>query len=327
MAPSFTSGQLEVGVDQPRTDPTTISQEERARALIVPVADAQPTPDTVPAVQPGLPEPKVPSSVAMPEEERIVGGTPCPWCATPNPEGRHFCRRCAMPMSRAQETVDRRRAWWWRLLYQRERELPYIGQRPRIRRGPGRLVRMVAQAAIVLIVIVAAIVWGPSAVTNIEDHFATPVWRAATTVTASSQDDFGYPATKLIDQGNNTWWEDGLPSAGNGTDNGAGQWVQASFDTPLNLLDVMITPGASVTQSTFDEQASPHTVMMTLTDTNGKSSSQLITLADGPGPQPFSIHGNNIVTVRFTIESAYPASAAQSPNPEIAITELEFFSK
>lgn len=253
------------------------------------------------------------------DECEDVTGPPCPWCGTPNLPGRHFCRRCAM--SQKSESPEQRRSWWHRVLDRDGNEIPYAGQRPRTLRRPGQLANTLVAAAIAVLVIAAVIIWGPTSVTNIEDHFAQPVWRPASALTASSQNQALHPASKSDDRLNDTWWSDGIPG------NGKGQWLQAGFKTPLDLLDIIVTPGASVTRSTFAQQASPHVIGLTLTDTGGKKTSQQITLADGPGPQAFSVHGTGIVSIRFTIVSSYVAQAEQSPNPEVAITEVEFFSK
>lgn len=294
----------------------------RARQLIVPVAGPvrAERPEQPAPVLPGVPEPAVPAVRGFGEGD-LATGPPCPWCSTPNPPGRHFCRHCAMPL--ASGPAPLRLPWWRRMLgwYQsrwgRRRELPYAGQRPRLRRGADRLERWLVFAVVIGLVAGAADIWAGAAVTNVKDHFAHRFQVFPTSITASRSDP-AHPASNLRDSFNNTFW--GTGEAGDG----AGVYVDAAFNQPVNLLDLIITGGAGVAQDAFTAQSRPESVKVTLLSAGGGSTSTTITLADSPGPQTFGIQGNGIVRIRFTLESAYLAQPA--PGTEVAIAELEFFA-
>jgi hypothetical protein len=209
-----------------------------------------------------------------------------------------------------------RRPWWRRLLDWRRREIPYAGQRPRLKMGPGQLFRWAVALVIAGAVAFAADTWGGTAVAGVEDHFAHPTITFASTVTASHSDP-GHPVAKLHDGFNNTWWGTGE------TGDGSGVHVDATFAQPIDLLDLVITPGAGTSQQAFTAQSRPQTIDVTLTSADGSSTSTVLTLSDSPGAVPFAVHGNDITAIRFTIESAYLTSAGS--NSEVAIAEIEFF--
>lgn len=293
----------------------------RARPLVVPVSDPAQAGQVarVTPVLPGLPEPTRPV-VRGPDTDGLMTGPPCPWCSTPNPLDRHFCRRCAMLLALRPDPDHlpwwRRMFTWCRGLLWRRRELPYAGQRPRLRRGSGRLGRWLVLAVVVGLVAFAADTWGGIAVTNVKDHFAHP-YPVPAAVTASHSDP-AHPVADLDDTYNNTWW--GTGEAGSGT----GTYVTATFGQPVNLLDIIITPGAGIEQDAFTAQSRPESIKVTLTSASGSSTNTTITLADSPGPETFAIHGSGIASVRLTLESAY---LAQVPaRTEVAIAETEFFA-
>jgi hypothetical protein len=294
----------------------------RARPLIVPVADpAQAGPlEHIAPVLPGMPEPGL-HAVRGPDTDNVATGPPCPWCSTPNPLDRHFCRRCAMLLALRPDPAHL--PWWRRLLRWcrrfdwRRRELPYAGQRPRLRRGSGRLARWLVLAVVVGLVAFAADTWAGAAVTNVKDHFAhrDPVFPTAFT---ASHSDPAHPVADLHDGYNNTWW--GAGEAGDG----AGQYIDGAFSQPINLLDIMITPGAGAEQDAFTAESRPESVKVTLVSANGSSTSTTITLADSPGPETFAIQGSGVVSVRLTLESAYLAQSSSAT--EVAMAEIEFFA-
>jgi hypothetical protein len=216
-----------------------------------------------------------------------------------------------------------RRPWWRRLLdYCRGwflpsyREIPYAGQRPRLHLGPARLVRWTGLAAVVAAAVFAGDTWGSAAVLNVKDHFAHPDQVFASTVTASRSDP-AHPVAKLHDGFSNTFWGTGV------TGDGAGTHIDAGFAQPVNLLDIVITPGAGAQPDAFNSQSAPETIRVTLTKTDGTSTSSTITLADSPGAQTFGIRGDGVSSVRLTLESAY---TVQAPGAEVAIAEIEFFA-
>jgi hypothetical protein len=193
----------------------------------------------------------------------------------------------------------------------------YAGQRPRLRRGPGRLARWLVLAAVVALVAFAADTWAGAAVTNVKDHFAHRYEVFPTTFTASHSDP-AHPVADLHDGFNNTWW--GTGEAGGG----AGAYVDATFDQQINLLDLIVTPGAGVEADAFNAESRPESIKVTLLHANGSDTSTTITLADSPGPETFAIQGSDVVSVSLTIESAYLAESQSAT--EVAIAEVEFFA-
>jgi len=295
---------------------TQADPQERARPLLIPVADPVNVvrPERAAPVLPGRPEPARPD-VRGPDVDEVTTGIPCPWCSVLNPSDRHYCRKCAMSL--AHGPTPTHRPWWRRLLDLRHRPIPFAGQRPRLRTGPWRLVRWLALAVVVGLVIFAVETWGGPGTTNVRDHFDHAHQIVVSSVTATSSDP-RHPASKLHDSYNNTWWGTGI------TGNGAGVSITATFQQPINLLDVIITSGAGVDENTFSSESRPHQIKVTLIPTDGHSSSTVISLADSTGPQTFAIHGDDILHVRFTIENDYEAPSA---NAEVAVAELEFFAR
>jgi hypothetical protein len=289
--------------------------ELRARELIVPVADRSAFEPAISPVQPGTPQPARPT-VRGPEVRDFEGGAPCPWCSTPNPVDRHFCRRCAMSL--AARTGVTRPMWWrrmWNWLRHR-RETPYAGQRPRLRNGVGRPVRWAVTLAVVAVLGIEVDAHAGAAVTAVEDHFAKPVQVFATHWTASSSDP-NHPLTKLYDSFNNTWWGPGAQGAGTGA------YMNAEFDQPIALLDVIVNPGAGVEEDTFTSEWRPQSLDVTLTRADGSSTQTTITLNDNPGPQTFAVHGQDLTQIRLTVKSAYTADV--SGFSELAVSDIEFF--
>ncbi|MFD6531943.1 NADase-type glycan-binding domain-containing protein [Streptomyces sp. NPDC060184] len=288
---------------------------DRARRLIVPVADPGPAaaPSVAP-VLPGLPAPQRPQSVQAPGEQLgFDGGTPCPWCSTRNRPDRHYCTRCAMPMAGDQHAPGRRLPWWRRLFDSSNRETPWAGDRPRVRRTFDRVLRWVG-AALVLTLVIVAVVHIPDGVQATRDHFAKRAPLSPDRVTASRS----YPGHKpdsSFDKINNTWWGPGV------SESGQGQWIEATFDSPTKLLNVMVTPGVSPHADKNTEQALPHLIDVTVTRAGGETTQSRLTLDDGAGGQTRNFRYDDVTKVRFTLQSAYHTS----PKKQVAIAEIEFF--
>lgn len=192
----------------PEPGPAPESEAERARRLLVPVSDPEPRQaPTVAPVLPGRPVAARPQSVRAPGvEPGAVGGVPCPWCATANRPDRHYCARCAMPMA-GEEHATGQLPWWRRLFAFRNGEIPWAGDRPRLRRTFDRVLTWVG-AAIVLTLLIVLAVNIPRAVDATKDHFAkrAPVYPDRVTASRS------YPGHKpdlAFDRLNNTWWGPG----------------------------------------------------------------------------------------------------------------------
>lgn len=291
-----------------------------ARSLIVPVEEPSVAAAPVAPVLPGRPEAAVPQEVKMQEAEAEEGGPPCPWCGTPNPVGRHFCRRCAMSLEKSPEDAAPARRSWWRRMTDRENQpIPYAGQRPRLRRGPGQLVRLLIGLAVVILIAIFAGIFGPGAVGAIEDHFATPHFEQVASIT-SNTDGITNGPSNLKDQWSNTWWGTG------GTV--AGPYLDVTFASPVHLLDVIITPGAGTAGQEFQTQDSPQSLTFTMTSTSGQQTTQVIHLANRGEAQPFALRASGVTKVHIVVGAAYPAGdTAGGTDQQIAISGIEFFGR
>jgi hypothetical protein len=298
-------------------DTTPTEARERARELIVPVADRAPVENPIGPMAPGMPEPARPA-VRTHQAHEVTGGVPCPWCGTANPVDRHYCRRCAMSLASPTVAPVRPR-WWRRLLDWRRRPVPYAGQRPRLRRAIGRLVRWTVGIALVLVLVFEADAYAGTVFTNTEDHFLTPV--KITTSDWSVPDSLSqYPPTNLYDGFNNTWW--GSDKVGES----AGVTLTAKFAQPIDLLDLIITPGAGTDPTVFYAESRPQIIDVTLTKTDGTTAQSTLTFNDAVGPETFKVRGNHVSSIVFTIRSAYLGSGP-AKSTYLAIAEIEFFAR
>ncbi|MEU8682729.1 hypothetical protein [Streptomyces sp. NPDC048611] len=274
--------------------------ETGIRALLVPVpgASAAPPPET-PGVLPGRPEAARPR-VRTPHAAEPEDGTPCRSCAALNATGRHFCRSCAIPLvDTSAETA----------------EGPYAGQRPRLNRTRARWIARAVVAAVVVGVVVGGIIGGPPAARAIQDHFAKRIPVPAANWKASHAGP-GHAAKLAFDTYSNTWWGTGYSGDSNG------QYLQASFGQPTNLLNILITPGASARTPQAADPARPREFDLIVTDSAGKQHVSHPRLNDG-GPQKIDVTVRNAVTVRLVLRTAYGATGEK----QVAIAELEFFGR
>ncbi|MFC5813006.1 NADase-type glycan-binding domain-containing protein [Streptomyces heilongjiangensis] len=298
----------------PSPDPTAA---DRARSLLVPVADPAPRPAAEPAVAPvlpGRPAAQRPQVRAPGPETGTVGGVPCPWCATPNRPDRHFCGRCAMPMAGRAE-VPGRQPWWRRMLNPGGAPAPWAGDRPRLRRGFGRILSWVV-GALVLALIVTLAFRADDAVQATRDHFAKRAPIGPDRVKASRSYP-GHGARLAFDQLNNTWWGPGV------TQSGEGEWLEARFDHPTRLLDVIITPGVSTKVDQLSQSARPHRIEAVITAADGSKSTRIIDLDQGAGGQRRTFRVGEVTAVRFVLRSAYGADGKK----QVSIAEIEFFGR
>ncbi|GGJ64434.1 NADase-type glycan-binding domain-containing protein [Streptomyces brasiliensis] len=300
----------------PGADPDGVS--DRARQLLVPVADPEPRPTASPSVAPvlpGRPAPQRPQAVMAPGEEfGADGGTPCPWCSTRNRPDRHFCTRCAMPLA-GEARAPGRLPWWRRLLGAANRETPWAGERPRLRRAFDRVLTWLGAAIVVTLLIVLGFQI-PKGTQATRDHFS----KRASVEPDSWSASRAYPGHKadladLADKLNNTWWGPGV------SESGQGHWIQAKFDEPTRLLDLIITPGVSTRPDQIPQSARPHRLEAKITLSDGKTVNRRITLDPGAGGQRIPFRVGTVSSVRFTIESATGTSSKK----QVAIAEIEFF--
>ncbi|MEU9417958.1 zinc ribbon domain-containing protein [Streptomyces sp. NPDC048272] len=293
------------------------TMSDRARSLLVPVADPQaphPTQSAAAPVLPGRPDADRPAVRAPGQQPGIAGGPPCRWCSTPNRPDRHYCVRCAMPLAETGEAAAARRAPWWRRLFAgRRRETPWAGDRPRLRRVFDRIGTWITLAVVVTLAILG-LVYLPDGVQATRDHFAKRAPVAPDRLAASRS----YPGHKpelAFDKRSNTWWGPGVSASGQG------EWIEATFSEPTRLLDLIITPGVSARAEKIGESALPHRVTATITGKDGKVTTRRLTLDQGAGGQRRQFRVGEVTKVRFTIESSHAVSA----DKQVAITEIEFF--
>ncbi|MFG2963384.1 NADase-type glycan-binding domain-containing protein [Streptomyces sp. NPDC048288] len=291
---------------------------DRARRLLVPVQDPDATPPPAPSVAPvlpGRPTPQRPASVRTPGEDLGAhGGTPCPWCATPNRPDRHFCTRCAMPMAGHDSTSPSApRPWWRRILDFRNRETPWAGDRPRLRRTFDRVLTWIVAAVVLALVTVLAFNI-PNAVSATRDHFAQRAQVSPDRITAS-RSYAGHKPDLAFDKVSNTWWGPGVIQGGEG------EWIEARFDEPTRLLNVIVSSGESNHFDQLKKSALPHRVKVTIKTADGKTEDRELTLDQMVGGQTRNLRAADVVSVRFTIESSYQASA----KTQVAIAEIELF--
>ncbi|MFF7473518.1 NADase-type glycan-binding domain-containing protein [Streptomyces sp. NPDC008092] len=301
----------------PTPQPAADEDHDRARRLLVPVSEPTPAPAPQPVapVLPGRPTPQRPAAVRAPGEDLGAhGGTPCPWCATPNRPDRHFCTRCAMPMAGHPDTgLAARRPWWRRIFDFRNRETPWAGDRPRLRRTFDRVLTWIVAIAVLTGVTVLAINT-PRAISATRDHFAKRAPVDPDTYRASRAY-AGHKPELLFDKLNNTWWGPGIAGAGEG------EWVEAHFNEPVRLLNVVITSGESTHTEQLNKSALPHHLTATIKTADGKTVTRELTLDQAAGGQTRDLRAADVVSVRFTIDSSYRASA----RTQVAIAEIEFF--
>ncbi|MFI1210346.1 NADase-type glycan-binding domain-containing protein [Streptomyces sp. NPDC020802] len=292
------------------------SAGERARSLLIPVNDPEPRAPASPAVAPVLPGRPVagrPQVRAPGPESGPEGGPPCPWCATPNRPDRHFCGRCAMPMEGGPGTPGRQP--WWRRVLNRDTETHWAGDRPRLRRGFGRVMNWVV-GAVVLALIVTLVLNIGAGVDATRDHFAKRAPIGPTSVKASRSYP-GHSPQLVFDKLSNTWWGPGVSQTGEG------QWVEARFDRPTRLLDLVITSGMSTKVDQLQKSALPQRIEARITTADGKKTTRTITLDQSAGGQRRKFRVADVVAVRFILRSAYAADAKK----QVAIAEIEFFGR
>ncbi|MDI6518868.1 zinc ribbon domain-containing protein [Streptomyces coelicoflavus] len=303
----------------PAPAPNALSDtmSDRARSLLVPVADPEaPAPTPPPAVAPvlpGRPDADRPQVRAPGHQPDIANGPPCPWCSTPNRPDRHYCARCAMPLVASGDQATVRAPWWRRLFGGRRRETPWAGDRPRLRRVFDRIGTWIT-VAVVATLAVLGFMYIPDGIQNTRDHFAKRAPVSPDGIKASRSFP-GHKPELLIDKLSNTWWGPGI------SESGKGEWIEATFTEPTRLLDVIITPGVSSSANKLQESALPHRIKATITMKDGSIKTRDLTLDQGAGGQRRPFRVGEVTKVRFTIESAHAASAEK----QVAIAEIEFF--
>ncbi|MBM7173283.1 discoidin domain-containing protein, partial [Streptomyces sp. G44] len=303
-ADNATSGSPSSGGTPPRGSASGSGMSDTAiRSLLVPVPEASEpgTPTETPGgVLPGRPEAARPRvrQPAVPVEPE--SGAPCRACGTPNAVRRHFCRSCTTPLKDSAAPAA---------------EGPYAGQRPRLRRDRTRWIARAVGAAVVVGLVMGGIFGGPPAARAVQDHFAKRVPVHPTGHSASHAAP-KQPAKLAFDGYSNTWWGTGYAG------DSAGQWIQADFGQPTDLLNLLITPGTSSRTAQAAQQARPMEFDLVVSDSAGKEHTMHRRINDG-GVQRIDVRVRDAVNARLILRSAYGAA----DNRQVAIAELEFFGR
>ncbi|MFJ6104295.1 NADase-type glycan-binding domain-containing protein [Streptomyces sp. NPDC092359] len=283
------------------SDTTARSSDTVARSLLVPVPGSRPAEPSVAApVLPARPEAARPVSRGAAAPAPVEGGTPCPACALTNVPGRRFCRYCATPMTPERLSTA---------------EGPYAGRRPALARDRGRWAVRALIVTGAVVVLVGGIIGGPPAVRAVQDHFAKRVPVHPVSWTASHSAPTQDP--KLAGDGySNTWWGTGYAG------DSAGQYLEATFAEPTDLLSLLITPGSSKNTTQADGQATPRTFELVVKDSSGETRVSQHRVNDG-GTQRVDVRVRDALSVRLVLRTAWRAD----PRKQVAVAELEFFGR
>lgn len=148
-----------------------------------------------------------------------------------------------------------------------------------------------------------------------QDHFAKRVPVPAALWKASHSGP-GQDAKLAFDTYSNTWWGTGYSG------NSDGQYLEAGFSQPTDLLNVLITPGVSARTPQAADPARPREFDLIVTDSAGKKHVSHPRINDG-GAQKIDVAVRNAMTVRLVLHTAYGATEEK----QVAIAELEFFGR
>ncbi|MFC8584699.1 zinc ribbon domain-containing protein [Streptomyces sp. NPDC057217] len=287
--------------EEPAPASPSPSPDTVARSLLVPVPEDRAAERAVAApVLPARPEAARPAVRAAGAAAPVQGGTPCPACSLANAPGRHFCRFCATPMVPERLSTA---------------EGPYAGRRPGLARDRSRWIVRALIAAGVVAVVVGGVFGGPPAARAVQDHFATRVPVHPVSWTASHSAPKQDP--KLAGDGYaNTWWGTGYAG------DSAGQYLEAAFAEPTDLLSLLITPGSSKNTTQADGQATPRTFDLVVKDASGEIRVSHHRINDG-GTQRVDLRVRDALSVRLVLRTAWRAD----PQKQVAVAELEFFGR
>lgn len=164
-------------------------------------------------------------------------------------------------------------------------------------------------------VVVGGIIGGPPAAQAVQDHFAKRVPVPAALWKASHSGP-GHDVKLAFDGYSNTWWGTGYLGNSNG------QYLEAAFGQPTDLLNILITPGASARTPQAADPARPHEFDLIVTDSAGKRHVSHARINDG-GVQKIDVAVRNAMTVRLVLHSAYGIGE----DKQVAIAALEFFGR
>lgn len=339
-----------VGLDDGGTGAATLNQPPArppAPTPPVPLPPKPAVPPSGPAGRPVLPELVLPElerqeSVqppqdppAVPPGERTVKPAPrpqqplasgpqpgelvCGQCGAGNKPERKYCRLCAADLADA--PVARRKHWWQRGRAAGSgnvgaRTGPVAGSRPRARRAW----RFPSKSFALLLI--AAVAGGGAylgrdallgAFNFVQDRLLGNEPVHPSSVTASSFLPGREPNLAADGTVDRSW----APAV---TGDGVGEAWNAAFSAPFRLVYLQLRGGAAEQDELFLAEGRPSSVRVTVTDNNGKVSTQEITLADRAGNQQFYIGAEDVREVTLTVQS----SKGSGPDKHVAIAEVEF---
>ena len=248
------------------------------------------------------------------------GDIVCANCGVGNVATRKFCRSCGHLLARP--ATEQKRSWWrrfWDKVTGRGRR--YEAGTRRVQRNGGWL-RTIIGLLVAVGLIVAMFTVLPTRtylnrfVSYIRDSSSDPVPVRPSALTASSSSRGADPSL-IVDGASNRFW---APVKAEG---GSGQWIEASFEQPVRLLNVIVTPGISTAQKKFISQGRPHDVVITTTDDDNEQKTFPLVVQDKPGGQTFQVKASSVKKVRLTIITCYDEKTADL----CAVGELEFLKR
>ncbi|MFE1770971.1 NADase-type glycan-binding domain-containing protein [Streptomyces sp. NPDC059008] len=125
-----------------------------------------------------------------------------------------------------------------------------------------------------------------------------------------------HDAKLAFDSYSNTWWGSGYSG------NSDGQYLEAGFGQATDLLNILITPGASARTPQATDPARPHEFDLIVTNSAGKQHVSHLRINDG-GAQKIDVAVRDAMTGRLVLHTAYGATDKR----QVAIAELEFFGR
>ncbi|HZT67008.1 MAG TPA: hypothetical protein VFA11_14565 [Acidimicrobiales bacterium] len=268
----------------------------------------------------------------MLEDDTVAHDLTCRSCGTGNPAGRHFCRRCAQPLTG--EAAPPRMSRWLRYRQGRRQRreakaLLRLGERPRLRRQliggtSGGWASSIAVRVMMLgaVAVMALSFIGPYA-RPIRSHVSSwyttvrqsvhptyaPVEPVGATATSALP---GHAPLAAIDGESNTYWAAASPTA-------VGQGLTISFAKPERIDRIGFLLGAQDQPQNYLTQPRPQVVHLAFSD----GTSEDLTLVDQSAFQAFAVKARKASAVHLTVESTFDSPFGHN----VAITEVEFFSK
>lgn len=294
---------------------TPHQQPTGAEALVVPVDQArQPS-----AQQPARPRPAAPPrKPTAPPEPLNPGDLVCGSCGAGNNPSRKFCRRCGKDLADA--TVAK--VPWWRRLFRRRPKVKEAGSRPkvhadrrRLRAKPFAVLGLLAALGIGGFFLRDLAIGGVEAVRDRIEG----VERSSPDGIAASSSQPGHEARLARDGTSNKYWAP-APSGP-----GEGEYLEATFDPPVRLVYLLVTPGVTAEdEELFLRQGRPSELRIVIDREGDSTAVEVVHLENKRGAVRIAIGESNVTKVRLEIREAYDGLADDA---RTAIAEVEFFTR